>query len=161
MSNDKKYTAQEAAMAVLAKAQQMLLIKANEERSKMSGHSGMVRIDTEANQNQKGVNQHGYKGSSGGISEAGSKLRDHGSDPKKATGSYGKEQASHVKPMHQEALEKLKTMRTVPTPGSPSMTKEEPSADVSSVSSAKGIHKLAKFVGHMEGKKSKTPEGQE
>jgi len=81
-----------------------------EDRSKMSGKSGMVRTDTEANQNQRGVHQHGYKGQSGGISESGAKLRDYGSQPEKQNIRYAKAEASHVKPMHRETLSELKSM---------------------------------------------------
>lgn len=84
--------------------------KAEEDRSKMSGKSGMVRGTTEANENQKGVHTLGSKGSSGGISQAGGHLRDYGSDPSKQKISYGKIRAESVKPEHKEKLSELKAM---------------------------------------------------
>lgn len=84
--------------------------KVREDRDKMSGKSGLIRTDTESNQNQKGVHQHGSKGSSGGISEAGGKLRDYGSQPDKQKSSYGKKESSHVKEIHKDTLSELKSM---------------------------------------------------
>jgi hypothetical protein len=81
-----------------------------EDHSKMSGKSGMVRTDTEANQNSKGVNRHGHKGSSGGISEAGAYHRDYGSQPEKQSTSFGKEKASYPKEIHKQTLSELRSM---------------------------------------------------
>lgn len=77
-----------------------------EDKSKMSGWSGIIRTDTEANQNQKGVHQHGYKGSSGGISEAGANLR----DVRSSSGSTKKKYESNVKEHHKQTLAELKAM---------------------------------------------------
>jgi hypothetical protein len=77
-----------------------------EDKSKMSGWSGIIRTDTEANQNQKGVHQHGYKGSSGGISEAGSNLR----DSKSSSGSAQARYKNNTKEYHKQTLAELKAM---------------------------------------------------
>jgi hypothetical protein len=151
MSIDKKYTAYEAALAVLKKAEAMLLTKASEDRSKMSGKSGMVRLDTAANHNQKGVGQHGHHGSSGGTSEAGAYHRD--AMHTKPGSSQHTKNTSAVKEIHQNTLSDLKAQPKPSIPGgAPGMAKEESASDVSSMGS-KGIHKLSKFVGRMEGKK--------
>ena len=78
------------------------LEKAHEDRSKMSGKSGMVRGSTEANNNQKGVNQVGNNGSSGGMSEAGNNVRNAASGLKN-----GK---AHAIAHHKETLSALKAM---------------------------------------------------
>lgn len=152
MSDSKKYSPKDAALAVLHKAKEVLekseLLKA-EDAKKMSGKSGLVRLDTQANQDQKGVHQHGYKGTSGGISEAGAKLRDYGSDPQKQRSKYGKDQASHVKEIHKEVLGNLKAM---PKPNLGKSDESEEGSDF------KGHIKLAKFMGHMEHKRSKKAE---
>ena len=93
------------------------LDKSEEDRSKMSGKSGMVRLSTESNQNQKGVNQHGHKGSSGGISEAGAYLRDYGSNPNNQKSKYGKEKAAFPKEIHKEILKEQKSMPKPKLPG--------------------------------------------
>ena len=145
MSNDKKISAEEAAKAVLAKVAEMLqassLAKAHEDRSKMSGKTGMVRGTTEANQNQKGVNQMGNNGSSGGMSEAGNNVRNASFE------KHPEKSIANAKQIHKETLGELKAQPK------PALTKDEPTADASSMSS-KGIHKLSKFVGKMEGKKA-------
>ena len=82
--------------------QPKMMAKGGESVNQMSGKTGMVRTDTEANQNQKGVNQHGYKGSSGGISQAGAYLRDskHGL----------KGGAETAKEIHKDTLSELQSM---------------------------------------------------
>jgi hypothetical protein len=160
MADEKKYTAKEAAQAVLKKAEEMLkahkskhehigwnklhgklehegyskesadkiagsikakVEKSEEDRSKMSGKSGLVRMSTESNQNQTGVGQHGHKGSSGGISEAGAYHRD-------AMHSGGSAQAKNkaaTKEIHQKTLSDLKSMPK------PALTKkEEPKGEI-------------------------------
>jgi hypothetical protein len=78
--------------------------KGGEVAEHQSGKSGLVRTDTESNQNQRGVNQHGYKGSSGGTSMAGAYLRDYGSS---GPGHPAKKPAN----IHKETLSKLKSMK--------------------------------------------------
>lgn len=73
-----------------------------ENHQHQSGKSGLVRTDTESNQNHRGVNQHGYKGSSGGTSEAGAYHRDYG-------GSKSKESA-YPKEIHKKTLNELRSM---------------------------------------------------
>lgn len=82
-----------------------------EDQNRMSGKTGMVRLDTESNQNQRGVNQHGYKGNSGGISEAGARMRDYGSQPDMVNGRYAKENAGQVKSIHKDVLHDLRSMK--------------------------------------------------
>jgi len=87
--------------------------KSAEDPSKMSGKTGMVRGTTESNLNQTGVNQLGNKGSSGGISEAGSKIRDAAhSSPKQAAGAI-----AGAKDIHKETLNQIHQMTKPKLPG--------------------------------------------
>jgi hypothetical protein len=81
------------------------------DKGRMSGKSPYIRIDTEANQNQKGVHQHGSSGLSGGRSETGDIVRAYGSKEHEApAGKYGKSHAAAVKPEHKRILQELKEM---------------------------------------------------
>lgn len=167
---DKKYTAKEAAQAVLKKAEEMLkssnLAKSKEDKSKMSGHSGLVRLDTTANQNQKGVGQHGHHGSSGGTSEAGAYHRDS-MHTKPGTTQHLKN-TSAVKEIHKQTLGDLRSQPK------PNLTKEEdvtppngvqketigqhdPAAEKENGNppwgTEPGCHKLSKFMGRREERK--------
>lgn len=82
------------------------LVKADEDSSKMSGKSGMIRTDTEANQDHKGVHQRGNSGRSGGISEAGYHLRSAANSMPKQAEKH-KQTAKHF---HQQAAAELKAM---------------------------------------------------
>ncbi len=84
--------------------------QAQENPEHQSGKSGLVRGTTEANLNQRGVNQMGHKGSSGGTSEAGAYLRDYGSQPEKQKSDYGKRRAAWPKEIHKKTLEEMKSM---------------------------------------------------
>lgn len=102
MSENSADKLRKAAKDIAAMAQPMA--KADEDRSKMSGKTGMVRASTEANGNQKGVHQVGYKGSSGGISQAGSYTRDQ----KYSSGKTKADYKTHAKDEHKKVLAELK-----------------------------------------------------
>lgn len=136
MSNDKKYTAQEAAVAVLKKAEEMLLAKASE--------------------HEKGVHQPQTSGNFAGpgTSHAGQMARGIERDKNKpAQVDYNRQKRNVAVDQHKEKLSELKAQPKLSIPGAaPGMAKEESTSNVSSMGS-KGIHKLSKFVGRMEFKK--------
>jgi len=89
------------------------LAKAEEDASKMSGKTGMVRATTESNQNQVGVNQTGNNGRSGGMSEAGNLVRNAAhSMPKRAAEAIGR-----AKQIHSDTLGSLKAQPKPKLPG--------------------------------------------
>lgn len=171
MSEDKKYSATQAARMVLEKAQSMLkeakLKKAQpEDRSKMSGKSGMVRATTEASQNQKGVNQVGDNGSSGGMSEAGNNVRNaaHGLKNGKANAvAIHKETLGQLKAMPKPNLTKDEDEgKTVP--GQDDHTeKVDLNPEESEWGQEPGIFKLVHFCGKMDEKRKhkQAPESKE
>jgi hypothetical protein len=91
-------------------------VRKAEDPSKMSGKTGTVRGTTEANLNQKGVNQLGNNGSSGGMSEAGNAVRNskHMMPKQAATAIVG------AKESHKKTLGDLKSM------SKPNLGKSEP-----------------------------------
>lgn len=85
----------------------------NEDASKMSGKTGMVRGSTEANDNHKGVNQVGNNGRSGGMSEAGNMVRNaQFSSPKNAAAAK-----QGAKSIHESTLNQIHQMSKPKLPG--------------------------------------------
>jgi hypothetical protein len=87
--------------------------KAEEDPSKMSGKTGMVRGTTDSNLNQKGVNQTGNNGRSGGMSEAGNMVRNSSHMmPKQAASAI-----SDAKEQHRQTLGEMKAQPKPKLPG--------------------------------------------
>ena len=139
MSNDKKISAEEAARAVLAKVAEMLqaspLVKAASYEKGINPSVGASSKGSAMTPGKKAVM---------GQSKAGRSLED----------TQGVGPAISAKPKAEGVLNEIKAMPkpNIPGPKPQSMIKDESSSDASSMSS-KGIHKLSKFVGKMEGKK--------
>lgn len=92
------------------------MVKAEEDRTKMSGKSGMVRGMSATDPAQKGVNHMGNNGSSGGMSEAGNNVRN---------AKFGlKNGRSNAVSHHTETLKELKAMPK------PNLTKAEPKGEI-------------------------------
>ena len=170
MSNDKKISAEEAARAVLAKVAEMLqaspLVKAyGKDHTKSGPRDGMVERDhaKASTSHETGVHKpetrFGEARHQEGRSIAGNMARigtyydrktPHNPESFAGKGSAAKKSAREA---HMNVIAENREMPKPNIPGAaPGMAKDESSSDASSMSS-KGIHKLSKFVGKMEGKK--------
>ena len=96
--------------------------KAGEDPRKMSGWKGSVRSMRPGQENETGVHELGYKGSSGGISFAGSALRD-------AVHSSGKQKASYKSTALKEHKKVLGELKAQPKPNLPKAELEKAKMD--------------------------------
>lgn len=78
----------------------------HEDIDKMSGKSGMVRMSTEANHNQREVHQTGNNGRSGGRSDAGNRVRNANLEHS----NYKDKDLAEAKQIHHETLSDLRSM---------------------------------------------------
>lgn len=137
MADEKKFTAQEAALAVLKKTSELL------------AKSDLAKAETG---HEKGINRQSVSNTASGVSAAGGRLR--------TANKYGSDMQSSrdhalqdTKDMHRETLGQMKDMRK------PNLDKSEEGA-----APMKGHIKLAKFMGRMEhkrGQKQGATEGHE
>lgn len=146
MADEKKYSAKEAAIAVLKKAEEVF--KASELAKAARGDKAFKSGYGAKDLGQSGV--HGQAGhGSIGQSNAGVRVR---------TGnSYGKDMASSKAVAHGDAKaihkEKLAELKAMPKPDLGKAEGEVPAQAAPAEAPLKGHLKLAKFIGHMESKR--------